>query len=175
MRFFWLFFTLSVLLPIKIWSLDSPSKPQVIENYRQRNFEIARGGFEVLVQGNPEDAEARYYLALTLTQMGKMTEAAQTYRPLLEKNALYYSYKAVFDPDLALLRASPEFQTLLSQYPANYLVEDKRSFDRIAQSSNGLYLYRNGLEIPLMTRSPVMKTWAHFLNDDWLYYAWMTE
>ena len=147
--------------------------------YKSREFSMAASVLEEAVVVAPEDNDARYYLSLSLAQLGKGEAAAEALIPLLARDPCFYRYKIDFDSDFDPVRDFPDMVSLRRGElvePSNHeagprpLAVDPLSKDQICQTPMGLFLYHRGLKIQLAPPSEQPYT-AGFVDDDSLFFV----
>ncbi len=148
------------------------SQEQAISLYKEHQLDQALPMLIKLVADNPSKDDLRYYLSLCYAQKGDALKSAETFKPLLDKDSSFYLYKIHFDADLAPVRGSPAFTDLINSHPTSYLSQAPNSQDSLAQTPEGLILYRNGVKIPLKEGDGSLRYWGGFLDTDLIYFAW---
>ena len=77
----------------------SQSMKPVIAKYRQQNFVGSLQDLTKILDKEPENTLAKYYAALTYTQLGRQSEAENMYKEVVNKNdneiLVHYSQKAL--------------------------------------------------------------------------------
>ena len=77
----------------------SQSMKPVIAKYRQQNFIGSLQDLTKILENEPDNTLAKYYAALTYTQLGRQSEAQNLYKEVIDKNdneiLVHYSQRAL--------------------------------------------------------------------------------
>ncbi|HBF13388.1 MAG TPA: hypothetical protein DDW49_08415 [Deltaproteobacteria bacterium] len=150
-------------------NIPPPSKEKAMEYYQAHQFDASL--LEFLRLGQNLDEQSQYTLALSYAQKQMPGEAANTLKPLFEKDAAYMTYRVHYDNDLASVRTMPVFKDLITPLEVPFLLTDEQTGDRLAATSEGLYLFRHGQKIPLKELKDA-KFEVYRPNSDLLLYLW---
>ncbi|MBU0505475.1 MAG: hypothetical protein ABII18_11865 [bacterium] len=147
-----------------VWAVQAS---EISDMFREHKYQQVIAYFAALPDYQ-QNEESLYYLALSYSKLKKYEKAKETVIALYRRDPSFYDYRMQFDLEFDELFEQTDLKKELAQYTkGDVLAKEIITGQRLVKTSQGLYLYRNGVRLKLANDVPVLQ--AKFLNNDLFY------